>query len=201
MVDSVALLDQPLVVETSRLRLREFTGDDWPAVFEYHSQPGFLRYYPAERAEDVDLREFVERFIGWQLERPRYRFQLAVTLRATGALIGNAGIRLDEPGARVAELGYEIAPTHWGQGFATEAASAMLEFGFRFLDLRRVRSHCIAENGGSARVLKKVGFRSEGRLRAAEEFKGRTWDVLLFGILAEDERPRPEVFETRPENG
>lgn len=181
---------RPVVLTTDRLVLREFTLADLPAMFEYHRHPDFLTYYEIDEADEPGVRRLIERFLIWQRDRPRFRYQLAMTLRQTGELVGNVGIRLDAPGSRIAELGYEVAPLHWGQGYATEGATAMLDFAFNRLLLRRIYSHCIAENVASARVLEKIGMQPEGRLRAAQEFKGRRWDILLFGILEED-RPSP----------
>jgi len=58
-----------------------------------------------------------------------------------------------------------------------------LSFGFSEMQLHRIAAWCIAENTGSARVLEKLGMRQEGRLREHDYFKGRWWDVLLYGIL------------------
>ncbi len=98
-------------------------------------------------------------------------------------MIGNCNIRQNKPADRVAEIGYEIAPAHWGNGYATEAARAILAFGFDELKLHRIAAGCIAENTGSAHVLEKLGMRLEGQLREQEWIKGRWWDARLYGIL------------------
>ncbi len=104
-------------------------------------------------------------------------------LRDGGEVIGNCGIRRRPSGQHEAELGYELAPWHWRRGYATEAARAMLRFGFRDLKLHRVFSQCIADNTASAHVLERIGMQPEGRLRENEWFKGRYWDTLLYAIL------------------
>jgi len=81
------------------------------------------------------------------------------------------------------DIGYELSPKYWGYGYATEAARAIVEFGFTQLRLHRIWSWCIAENVGSARVLQKLGMQAEGRKRENEYFKGRWWDTLVFGML------------------
>ena len=80
-------------LETSRLALREYTEDDIPAVLAYQGDPRYLRYYPWEGRTIEDAQRFVQTFIGWQSESPRRRFQLAVALRESGALIGSCGVR------------------------------------------------------------------------------------------------------------
>jgi ribosomal-protein-alanine N-acetyltransferase len=97
-------------------------------------------------------------FLGWQDEAPRTRFQLAIETRAEHRLIGNCGVRLAAPGARVADIGYELAPDEWGHGYATEAARAIVAFGFDTLGLHRIAASCVADNAASAHVLEKLGL-------------------------------------------
>ncbi len=170
-------------IETERLILREFKEDDWPAVLAYQSDPRYLRYYEWTERTPAAVQEFIGKFIAQQQQEPRYKAQLAVVLKSSGQLIGNCGIRKEMPEARQAEIGYEFAPEHWGQGYATEAARAIVRFGFTELHLHRISAWCIAENTASAHVLQKIGMQQEGRLRENEYFKGRWWDALLFAIL------------------
>ena len=176
-------------ITTERLVLREFGADDWRAVLEYQRDPLYLRYYPWEDRSEAHVRDFVEIFRGWQTEQPRRRFQLAIILRKDGRLIGNCGIRRKLDNDWEADIGYELSPHHWGCGYASEAARAMVDFGFRELGLRRISSWCIADNVASVRVLERLGFLLEGRLRSNEFFKGRWWDTLLYAVLAEEWKP------------
>ncbi|MGD8399251.1 MAG: GNAT family N-acetyltransferase, partial [Anaerolineae bacterium] len=137
--------------------LREFTRDDWRAVLAYQSDPRYLRYYPWVERTEVDVRAFVDRQVALQSATPRIKFQLAITLVDGGALVGNCGVRLTEPDAVEGDLGYELAPCHWGRGYATEAAGAMVAFGFGMLGLHRVWGECVADNVASRRVMEKLG--------------------------------------------
>jgi [ribosomal protein S5]-alanine N-acetyltransferase len=173
-------------IRTARLVLREFTSADWRAVLGYQNDSAYLAYYPWETRTEPEVRAFVDRFVAWRSEVPRARWQLAITLPGFDDVIGSVGVRLPEPGARVAEIGFDLASPHWGRGYASEAAIAMRDFGFDALGLHRISAHCLAENVASARVLEKIGLRTEGRLREVEYFSGRWWDTLLFGMLATD---------------
>lgn len=168
---------------TDRLVLREFAADDWADVLAYQRDPRYLRFYPWSERTEGDVRDFVRMFVEQQREEPRRRFQLAITLPDSGLLVGTCGIRRKPESDWEADIGFELAPEHWGRGYATEAARAMVDFGFRELGLHRVSSWCIAENAASARVLERVGLRLEGRLRENVFFKGRWWDTLLYGLL------------------
>ena len=168
---------------TERLLLREFNHSDWPEVLAYQSDPRYLRYYVWTERTPEEVQAFVQMFIDQQAEQPRTKFQLAVSLKSSGRLIGNCGIRMESPDTHQADIGYEFSPHHWRRGYATEAARAMVNFGFTELKLHRIWSWCIADNLGSARVLEKIGMRLEGRLRENEYYKGRYWDTLMYGML------------------
>lgn len=173
---------------TDRLLLREFVAADWRAVRAYQSDPRYLRFYEWEERSEADVRAFVAMFIGYRRERPRQKFQLAIVLPESGELIGNCGIRVRDPAAREADIGYELDPRYWGRGYATEAARAMLAHGFGPLGLHRITAECLAENSASAHVLEKIGMRREGHLREHVWMKGRRWDTLLYAILAHEWR-------------
>ena len=186
-------------ITTERLILREFVFEDWPAVLAYQSNPRYLRYYAWLDREPEEVQEFVRMFIANQQASPRLKFQLAITLKRSevtpGAqtdtlngpmpspLIGNCGIRLETAGAREAEIGYELAPAYWGLGYATEAARAMLAYGFRELGLQRIWAWCNAENRASSRVLEKLGMHLARRIVEDKYFKQRWWDTLEYEIL------------------
>jgi ribosomal-protein-alanine N-acetyltransferase len=177
-----------MMLVTRRLILREFATEDWPAVLAYQSDPRYLRLYAWTARTEADVRAFVAGFVASQAVEPRLKYQLAITLRDGGQLVGNCGVRLAEPGVRIGDLGYELAPQHWGRGYATEAARAMLEFAFVELRLHRVWAECVPENHASRRVLEKLGMHCEGRLRQTRWYKGCWWDTLLYGILEDEWR-------------
>ncbi|HEY8600477.1 MAG TPA: GNAT family protein [Thermomicrobiales bacterium] len=175
-------------LETERLILREFVASDWAATLAYQSDPRYLRYYQWAGRTAGEARDFVQIFLDQQAARPRHKFQLAVTTRADGQMIGNCGIRLAAPGARVGDIGYELAPDRWGRGYATEAAGAILAFGFTELGLHRVWASCVADNAASAHVLMKLGLRREAHLREVAHYKGRWWDEQIYAILEDEWR-------------
>jgi ribosomal-protein-alanine N-acetyltransferase len=175
---------------TGRLVLREFRESDWPDILAYQVDPLYLRYYEWTERTPQAVQEFVHMFLEQQQARPRIKFQLAVTLKPDLQLIGTCGIRLASADAHEGDIGYELAPMYWGQGYATEAARAIVQFGFSELRLHRIWSRCVADNVRSAHVLERLGMHLEGRLRENEFFKGRWWDTLLYAILDYEWRAR-----------
>jgi RimJ/RimL family protein N-acetyltransferase len=177
-----------MLLTTHRLVLREFREQDFAAMLAYQSDARYLVYYPWTERRPEDVHQLLQLFLAYQQAQPRTKFQLAVTLKADQQLIGSCGLRLDTADAHQGDLGYELSPQHWGRGYATEAARAMLEFGFGELKLHRIWSWCIAANLPSARVLERLGMRQEGCLRQNEYFKGRWWDTRLYAILESEWR-------------
>jgi RimJ/RimL family protein N-acetyltransferase len=165
----------------------------------YMAKPGYDEFYEEQPRDEAYAREFVGWFVGWQSQTPRRRWQMAVTLKGSpDVVIGNCGIRI---GAieehidsvslvREAVLGYDLDPSHWGNGYATEAANGMLRFGFGTLDLHRVWSYHVAENERSAAVLRRLGFTQEGRLRENEWLRGAWHDTVVYGLLRSEWQER-----------
>ncbi|MEH1828052.1 MAG: GNAT family protein [Nostoc sp.] len=172
-----------MILETHRLLMRDFIETDWQAVFAYQSDPLYLRYNYWTHRTQKDVCEFIQMFIDQQKEQPRTKFQLAIILKEKNQLIGNCGIRVNDPEMREANIGYELNTQYWGQGYATEAAHAILKFGFEELGMHRIWSWCVAENLASIKVLEKIGMRREGHLREKELIKGRWYDNFLYAIL------------------
>ncbi len=172
-----------MVLKTDRLLLREFVENDWQAVLAYQQNSDYLKYYEWTERSAEDAREFVAMFLDQQQEKPRLKRQLALTLKSTGRLIGSCGIRMESRDSHEADLGFEVDPDFWGQGYASEAARAIVRYGFDELRLHRIWAWSNADNMGSRRVLEKLGLRQEGRLRDKEFFKGRWWDTLIYAIL------------------
>src|ERR1700678_3211173 len=91
--------------------------------------------------------------------------RMAIVVRESDTLCGGVGLRI-EPAHRRAELGYWIGVPYWGNGFATEAAGAMMQYGFETLGLHRIFASHVTQNLASGRVLRKIGMRPEGCHRA-----------------------------------
>lgn len=173
-------------LETERLILRDFVKDDWQVVFDYQTDPLYLRYNKWTERTPEAVQEFVGWFMDHQMQKPRIKYQLAVVLKSNHQLIGNCGVRMDKPNDVEASLGYEFNPQYWNHGYATEAAHAIVDFGFSYLGVHRIWADCVADNIGSAHVLEKLGMRREGHLREKAYFKGRWWNALIYAILEQE---------------
>jgi [ribosomal protein S5]-alanine N-acetyltransferase len=107
---------------------------------------------------------------------------LAIVGRDTRALLGAIGLAPAPRFAR-AELGYWIGKPFWGRGYCTEAARALLRYGFVVLDLNRIHASHFARNPASGRVMRKIGMIHEGLARQHVRRRDRFEDLELYGIL------------------
>ncbi|MEZ0577500.1 GNAT family N-acetyltransferase [Nocardioides sp. MH1] len=176
--------DYPIL--TPRLALRPHRPDDLEDLLAFHSDPEVVRYIPwpvrdreATRAAlDVKLGQGV-------LDGPDQWLVLAVEVRETGVVIGEVLLKWASAEHRSGELGFAFGRAHHGQGYAAEAAEAVLRLGFEDLDLHRITAVCVEGNVASARLLRRLGFEQEARLVDAVWFKGG-WVTQLVLALRED---------------
>ena len=110
-------------------------------------------------------------------------FDFAIVHREQGVIIGTIGLGMEYKKDESMQLGYWLGKIYWNQGYCTEAAKAVLKYGFEVLELHRIFSRHFQRNQASARVLQKIGMKYEGTLRQAFKKWGKFEDIELYGIL------------------
>lgn len=176
-------------LRTARLRLRPFTERDADAIFALQSNPHVLRYWDAPPwKERVRAERFIEACR--QMEQEGTGVRLAIERAADTVFVGWCCLVRWNREYRSAAIGYCFDDSAWGQGFATEAAGALLQWGFDTLDLNRVQAETDTRNRSSGRVLEKLGFVREGTLREDCIVEGEVSDSWVYGLLAKDWRQR-----------
>ena len=98
-------------------------------------------------------------------------------------VVGSIGLGL-VPSFNLAELGYWVGKPYWGKGYATEAARAVVQFGFEKLSLHRIQATHFGNNPASGRVMQKVGMLYEGCRRQHTLKWGEYRDIKLYGMVA-----------------
>ena len=106
----------------------------------------------------------------------------AIVLRDEYSVIGAVGLEIDRE-CDAAELGYWVGKPFWSRGYATEAAAALLDYGFDELHLNRIHAAHFARNPSSGRVMEKVGMLYEGTARQAMKKWGKYEDLVSYGVL------------------
>ena len=154
-------------LETERLILREGVAGDAAAVFRYQSDSDVVRYTGEPAWETL---EQTEQLLADYPDYERYgygRWQvLEKELGERAQPIGFAGLKYlvgEGPGGcDEVDLGFRFLPDRWGRGYATECGRALVDFGLRELGLTQIVAYAHPDNGGSLRVLEKLGFVPDG---------------------------------------
>jgi len=172
---------------TARLLLSDFSESDIDAFYATSNDPAYQQYYSEEETTREFWQGIFERILAGTETAERTSYQLAISL-PTGELIGTCGVRIETPAHKQASFGCAIGRPHWGQGFAYEASQALVDFGFEHLSVHRLYAETIAENLRARALAERLGMRVEGQFKEAKFFRGRWWDVVTYGVLADEWR-------------
>ncbi|GIF49588.1 RimJ/RimL family protein N-acetyltransferase [Asanoa ferruginea] len=176
-------------VQTERLRLRPLTAADTDALLAYRSRADVCRYVPFEPMDkDVIAQRLATHWATTALTDEGQSLTLGIELAETGELVGDVILFFHSLTHLGGEIGYVVNPSFEGNGYATEAARAMLRLGFDDLGLHRIIGRIDERNEPSAKVLRRLGLRQEARLVHNELFKGEWSTELDFAMLAEEWR-------------
>jgi RimJ/RimL family protein N-acetyltransferase len=164
------------ILETPRLLLRHLLPGDLDALYTLYRDPEIRRYFPEGTLSYEETREELEWFLNGHPRHPELGLW-ATIYKPNGAFIGRCGLLpwtidgLDE-----VEVAYLLDKAYWGQGLATEAASAIADYAYHTLGLKRLICLIDRENIASQRVAEKKGMVFE---RESEDEKG---PFLLYSM-------------------
>jgi ribosomal-protein-alanine N-acetyltransferase len=185
-------------LQTERLTLRAYAFSDIPALVPLigaREVAATTLRIPHPYTES-DARDFIARTQEGLSNGSELR--LGIVVRESDTLCGGVGLRIEDDHRR-AELGYWIGVPYWGNGYATEAAKAVVKYGFGTLGLHRIFASRFANNPASARVLRKIGMRHEGNLRAHVLKWGEFLDLEMYGMAASDVERTLSATGTHPQ--
>jgi len=160
--------------------LREFRHDDAAEAVHILGDDAVTRSLSFDSRSLNETTAIIDAAIDRAQQEPRAEYYLAITL-PSDELVGF--IRLGLNGVQAAKLGYAIRADHWGQGLATDAARAMIDFGFGTLALHRVSAAIGPDNAASIALVQRLGFQHEGRIRDHVYTNGVWRDSLLYSVL------------------
>ncbi|WP_454190736.1 GNAT family N-acetyltransferase [Paenibacillus sp. Marseille-Q7038] len=170
-------------METKRLVIREFVAEDWMSVHRYASDERVTEHTLWGPNKEEDTKAFIQLCLEQQKVEDRTEYSLAVEEKETGILVGGCNIIFM---GNNAEIGYCFHPDYWGQGYASEAAAAMLQYGFEHPIVHRIYATCRPGNTGSSKVMTRNGMTQEGLLREHVFYKGKYHSSFLFSILKQE---------------
>lgn len=173
---------------TDRLVLRALVPADVEAMFAYRSDPEVARYQNWEPSSVEEIRAFIDDLARLEPFPAGTWYQLGITRKDTGRLIGDLGIHRSGQDPRQAEFGVTLAPSAQGQGFAAEALRALFHFLFAELGLHRVHGSVDPRNTASMALLARLGMRQEAHFIESFWSKGEWTDDAVFALLAREWR-------------
>ena len=173
-------ISTPVRWETDRLILRDVELADAEAVHQYAADPEVVRYLSWGPNDLERTRQVLQMRAAEQTDPARRAFELMIVEKASGLVVGSAGLRVSDK--LDADIGYVLARAKWGQGIVPEACAKLLEVAFGWLGLHRVWASTNAENLASQRVLEKLGLRREAHFVQNELVKGHYRDTLVYAL-------------------
>jgi RimJ/RimL family protein N-acetyltransferase len=179
-----------LPIETERLRLRKYEDRDVADILEFSSHAD---YWLARNCDWEVSVEGVKEY--WEAQResdpgtdPKW-FSLLVELKAEGKVIGDVGIGVIRTAdQRQGTIGWVLGRKYQGQGFATEAARALLGFAFEEMGLHRISATTGADNVRSWQLMERLGMRREAHFRESDVVDGEWRDEFVYALLADEWR-------------
>ena len=173
------------VIDTARLRLRPLAATDAPVLQFLAGDKAVAdttlsipHPYPDGVAE-----AWISTHAGkWEAHE---EMVLAITQAAGRELMGSISLMI-QPAHAIGQIGYWIGVPFWNHGYTTEAARAVIDFGFRTIGLSRIEAHHMTLNPASGRVMEKAGMRREGFSAQAVRKNGLLRDVVFYGIERRD---------------
>jgi len=173
-------------IETARLRLRRFANADIPTFTAYRNDPLVARFQSWDGISEAEAIAFVREQEATPMGAPGQGLQIAIERKESGRMIGDCAFKVMEDDARQAEIGFTLARSAWGNGFAAEAVSALLTYAFPAFDLHRVVAIVDTRNAASVALLERLGMRREGHFLQNVWFKGAWGDEYLYAILRDE---------------
>lgn len=176
----VDYIQEKPIIETTRLILRSMTVDDVPSLKEWMPDKNIYTYW-GKGPGKTDKNPYL---LFEKTEKPSKSFHLGIELKETERIVGEIWIYLIENN-RMAKIAVRFGSAYQGNGYATEAVSAMVRFCFEHTELQRIWTDVDVKNIGSCRALEKCGFTKEGTIRQGKMVS--TWcDYYLYGIIKTD---------------
>ena len=163
-----AFLDFP-VLETDRLVLRRILLSDAKAIFKILSGELVTQFYDDDPF--IEFSQAQEQIAAWDNGfKQQWALRWGIAFKNDSELIGTCGFYGVHSLHLRAEIGYELASSHWRQGIMTEALMAIIKFGFEKMELNRIQASVMLANIASIKLLEKLGFKNEGLLAQYENW-------------------------------
>jgi ribosomal-protein-alanine N-acetyltransferase len=175
-------------LETERLLLRQMTLEDTDFVFRHFSDSTVTQYLMDEPpvTEYAQAQEIIQFYME---PEGKTHNRWGIIRKSGNQLIGTCGYHKWDKRYFRAEIGYDLSPGFWGQGYMTEALRVVISNGFERMRLNRIEALVYIKNDRSIQLLQRLGFKQEGILRDYFYVDGKFYDHYIFALLRREWKP------------
>jgi ribosomal-protein-alanine N-acetyltransferase len=170
------------ILESKRLQFRKLTPKDAPEILLLRGNPETMKYIPRPLIIDIEGALAHIKMINDKIDE-NIDINWAVIEKGSDKCIGIMGFYRTQPEHFRTELGYMIAPEHWGKGYVTEAVTVLLDFAFNSLQFHTIEAVIDSRHIASERVLQKVGFVKEAHFKENFYYNNEFTDTVIYGLL------------------
>jgi ribosomal-protein-alanine N-acetyltransferase len=174
-----------MIIETERLILRDYEKEDIDSFYKLKSCNEVWIYSTCEPlVNKSQAQELLNKVIS---NRKSGNLDFMALFRKDDmCFIGEAGIIGSRPRANRCELGYNLLPDYWGNGYAAEIVKGIIKYAYEENEYERIEALVLEVNNASCRVLEKSGFTKEGVLRNFNKYKEGYRNVIYYGMISDD---------------
>jgi RimJ/RimL family protein N-acetyltransferase len=165
----------------ARVQLRPLRATDADDLFAVHSDPRVMRYW--SHAPWTDREQGAARIAQLARDRANAEFYTWANTLADDRLIGTVSLFAVNRGQRRGEIGYALAASQWGHGYASEGVHLAVAHAFGVIGLERLEADIDPRNAASCRLVERVGFQREGLLRQRWRVADEVTDSAIYGLL------------------
>ncbi|WP_298773650.1 GNAT family protein [uncultured Shewanella sp.] len=168
-----------------KITLKQYDESDWPLALHLSTDPMLMKHVYDPFTEAEARARFESKLLPWN-ENSEHWLSLSINHNKTGEKLGSIGLKITNPDASIAEIGFMLKATAQGKGYGLEALFLMRDHAFNRLKLNKLSATCAVNNIDSYKMLEKAGFIREGHLKQNAIIGGQYVDDYLYGLCSTD---------------
>lgn len=168
-------------IYTKRLYLRKMKMADSLILFKIWSDPDVTKFMNIVNfTHEEQAKEMIELFD--QLAENHRAIRFSIIEKESNEIIGSCGFNSFDVEGATAEIGYDLAKAHWGNGYAPECISALIDYAFTTLSISKIEAKIEPGNRNSIKVVEKLNFTFEGTFQEYDESKESFYDINVYSL-------------------
>lgn len=167
------------------INLKLYDESDWPLALHLSTDPILMKHVYDPFTEEEARARFEMRLLPWNKDSEHW-LSFSINHNETGEKLGSIGLKITNPDAQIAEIGFMLIAASHGKGYGFEALSLIRDHAFNTLKLNKLVATCTVNNIGSYKLLEKAGLTREGHLKQNALIGGQYVDDYVYGLCHSD---------------